>query len=121
MSASLCECPPEGCGGFCVASGMTLLPLLWFGGVEVDLVSLIVAALAVGAAAGFRDTASAAVKDAYESVKALTRKRLAERRDGELVLARHAEAPKTWEGPLAAELSAAGADMTRIWYRPRKR
>jgi hypothetical protein len=26
------------------------------------------------------------------------------------VLARHAEAPMTWEGPLAAELSAAGAD-----------
>jgi len=27
-----------------------------------------------------------------------------------MVLARHAEAPKTWEGPLAAELSAAGAE-----------
>lgn len=75
----------------------------------MDLVSLIVAALAVGAAAGFRDTASTAVTDAYESVKALTKKRLAGRRDGELVLARHAEAPDAWEGPLAAELTSAGA------------
>lgn len=76
----------------------------------MDPVTLIVTALAAGAALGLKDTTSAAVHDAYLSLKALVRQRLSSRADGELVLARHAEAPKTWEGPLAAELSAAGAD-----------
>ena len=47
--------------------------------------------------------------DAYGSLKALVTRRLAGRRDGELVLARHEEAPEAWEGPLVAELTAAGA------------
>jgi hypothetical protein len=68
-----------------------------------------VTALAAGAALGLKDTASAAVLDAYASLKSLVRRRLAGRSDGELVLERHAEAPSTWEGPLAAELTAAGA------------
>ena len=76
----------------------------------MDPITLIVAALAAGAAVGITDTASSAIKDAYAGLKALVRKRLAGRPDAELVLARHAEAPTTWEGPLAAELSAAGAD-----------
>jgi len=76
----------------------------------MDPITLIVTALVAGAAAGMTDTASSAVKDAYAGLKALVGKRLAGRPDAELVLARHAEAPTTWEGPLAAELSAAGAD-----------
>ena len=76
----------------------------------MDPITLIVTALAAGAAAGMTDTASSAVKDAYAGLKALVGKRLAGRPDAGLVLARHAEAPTTWEGPLAAELSAAGAD-----------
>jgi hypothetical protein len=75
----------------------------------MDPVTLIVAALTAGAAMGLQDTASAAVKDAYRSLKALVSKRLAGRRDGELVLARYQEAPKTWEAPLTAELTDAGA------------
>jgi hypothetical protein len=75
----------------------------------MDPVTLIVAALTAGAAMGLQDTASAAVKDAYRSLKALVSKRLAGRRDGELVLARSQEAPKTWEAPLTAELTDAGA------------
>lgn len=75
----------------------------------MDPVTLIVTALAAGAALGLKDTASAAVKDAYGSLKALVTRRLAGRRDGELVLARHEEAPQAWEGPLIAELTATGA------------
>ena len=75
----------------------------------MDPVTLIVTALAAGAALGLKDTASAAVKDAYGSLKAMVTGRLAGQRDGELVLARHEEAPKAWEGPLAVELTAAGA------------
>src|SRR5215831_8660041 len=75
----------------------------------MDPVTLILTALAAGAALGVKDTASAAVKDAYQGLKALVKKRFAGRRDGELVLSRYAEAPDTWQGPLAAELTAVGA------------
>jgi hypothetical protein len=77
---------------------------------RVDPVTLIIAALATGAVSGIKETASAAVMDAYEALKGLARKRLASRPDGELVLTRYAEAPEAWERPLAAELGAAGAD-----------
>lgn len=75
----------------------------------MEPVTPIVTALTVGAALGLKDTASAAVKDAYGSLKALVTRRLADRRDGELVLARHEEAPEVWEQPLIAELAAARA------------
>ena len=75
----------------------------------MDPVTLILTALAAGAALGVKDTASAAVKDAYEGLKALVKKRFAGRRDGELVLARYEEVPDTWRGPLTAELTAVGA------------
>jgi hypothetical protein len=79
----------------------------------MDPVTLIVLALAAGAAAGLKDTASSAVTDTYTSLKALAKKRFAGRRDGELILTRYETAPETWEGPLAAELSAAGAGSDR--------
>jgi hypothetical protein len=76
----------------------------------MDPVTLIVTALAAGAAAALQDGASAAVKDAYARVKALVKKRFTDRSEGELVLTRHEAAPQVWEAPLAAELSAAGAE-----------
>jgi hypothetical protein len=76
----------------------------------MDPVTLIVTALAAGAASALQDGASSAVKDAYARVTALVKKRFANRPKGELVLAEHQAAPQTWEAPLAAELSAAGAD-----------
>jgi hypothetical protein len=75
----------------------------------MDPVTLIVTALAAGAGLGLKDTASAAVTDAYGSLKALAARRLAGRRDGELVLDRHEQAPQAWERLLAAELMAVGA------------
>lgn len=75
----------------------------------VDPVTLIVTALAAGAAAGLTDAASSAVKNAYDSLKALVRKRLAGRPNGELVLVKHEKNPGTWRAPLAAELDKAGA------------
>lgn len=76
----------------------------------MDPVTLIVTALTAGAALALKDSASSAVKDAYESLKALTKKRFAGRQDGELVLARYEEAPESWKGRLAAELTAVGAE-----------
>jgi len=80
----------------------------------MDPITLIVA---VGAASRLRESASATVKDAYEGLKGLVRNRFTGRHDGQLVLARHAEAPKVWEGRLVAELAAVGAPIaTPIWW-----
>ncbi len=75
----------------------------------MDPITLIVTALAAGAALGISDTASSAVKDAYTGLKALARKRLSGRPDGERVLARHEEAPDIWRAPLVEELNQTGA------------
>lgn len=76
----------------------------------MDPVTVIVTALTAGAASALQDGASAAVKDAYAQLKALVKVRFAGRPKGELVLAEYEAAPQTWEAPLAAELSAAGAE-----------
>jgi RIP homotypic interaction motif len=76
----------------------------------MDPVTLIVTALAAGAATALQDGTAQAVKDAYGRLKALVLKRFAGRAKAELVLAEHEAAPQTWEAPLAAELSAAGSD-----------
>jgi hypothetical protein len=76
----------------------------------MDPVTLIVAALVAGAAAGLKDSASAAVKDAYNGLKGLARRRLAGRPGGELVLSRHEQDPQVWDKPLVQELTEAGAD-----------
>jgi len=76
----------------------------------MDPITLIVTALAAGAASALQDGASAAVKDAYARLKALVSKRFADRPKGELVLAEHETAPQTWQAPLAAELSVVGAE-----------
>ena len=76
----------------------------------MDPVTLIVTALAAGAASALQDGVSAAVKDAYARLKTLVTKQFADRPEAELVLAEHEAAPQTWEAPLAAELSAVGAE-----------
>lgn len=75
----------------------------------MDPITLIVTALAAGAALGVQDTASAMVKDAYSSLKALVKKRLGGGPDAELVLTKHEQAPETWQAPLMAELAQTGA------------
>lgn len=79
-------------------------------GEYADPVTLIVTALAVGAALGVTDTTSYAVKNAYAGLKARVRERLAGRPDAEVVLTRHERAPDTWRVPLMGELGQAGAD-----------
>lgn len=76
----------------------------------MDPITLVVTALAAGAASGVQDTASAAVKDAYASLKALVLKRFTGRVAAERVLAKHEDAPQDWQEPLAKELAEAGAD-----------
>lgn len=75
----------------------------------MDPVTLIVTALGAGAASALQDAASEAMKSTYTRLKALVTKRFAGRPKAELVLTEHEAAPQTWQAPLAAELSAAGA------------
>jgi hypothetical protein len=75
----------------------------------LDPVTLILTALVAGAAAGVEDTASSAVKDAYNGLRGLVQRKLGGRPGGELVLARHEQDPQVWDRPLAQELTAAGA------------
>ncbi|MFI6495391.1 hypothetical protein [Streptomyces sp. NPDC050564] len=76
----------------------------------MEPVSLIVAALVAGAAAGATDATKEAVAAAYRRLLVAVRARLADRPDGPLTLDRFAEEPATWEPSLRAELTAAGAD-----------
>ena len=79
----------------------------------MDPSTLIETALAAGALAGTKDTASSAVKDAYNGLKDLVKRRLAGRPDAELVLAKHETAPETWKAPAIAELVDVEADHDR--------
>ena len=90
------------------------MALLRVNGVDgMDPITLIVTALAAGAALGTQDTVSAMVKDAYVGLKALVRKRLGGGPGAELVLTKHEQAPDTWQAPLMAELAETGADGDR--------
>jgi hypothetical protein len=76
----------------------------------MDPISMIVGALAAGATSGLRDTATGAVKDAYEGLRDLVKRRLAGRGVAETALAEHEKAPQVWAAPLSVELAAVGAD-----------
>jgi hypothetical protein len=75
----------------------------------MDPITLIVTALAAGAAAALQDGTKDAVKTAYARLRDRLKARFSGRPVGEMVLKEHPEAPQTWEQPLRAELEAAGA------------
>jgi hypothetical protein len=75
----------------------------------MDPVTLIVAALAAGAAQGVSETASGAVRDAYDGLKAKVRGWFGGQPSKELVLVEHEKSPDTWQAPLQAALTETGA------------
>jgi len=75
----------------------------------MDPVTLIVAALAAGAASGVGDSASTAIKDGYQSLKRLLTAQLSGRRAAEVALDEYEADPDTWREPLARALEASGA------------
>jgi hypothetical protein len=77
--------------------------------VVVDPVSLIVGALAAGVSAGVRDTATAAVKEAYQRLKTAVSARFAGHQSAEMVLTQHETDPDTWVAPLEKVLRETGA------------
>lgn len=76
----------------------------------MDPLSLILAALAAGAAAAAKDTASAGIKDAYQGLKGLIQRRLAPDPAATVVLEEHAKDPGTDDAPLKKKLAEAAAD-----------
>jgi hypothetical protein len=76
----------------------------------VDPISLIVAALAAGAAGGLKDAAGEAVKDGYNELRGLLQRRFGGKPDAEIALEKHAEKPEVWEAPLRDALAETGAD-----------
>lgn len=72
--------------------------------------TLILAALAAGAAAAAQDTASQAIKDAYAGLKALVQKRFAGKPEAEMVLTQHEKKPDVWQEPLKDALTETGAN-----------
>ncbi|MBS9394340.1 MAG: hypothetical protein HEQ29_14765 [Dolichospermum sp. LBC05a] len=78
----------------------------------MDPISLIIAALVAGAAAATKDTAGKAVKDTYEGLKTLIKKRFESKpevKDAQAFLDGHEKDPETYEKPLKKKLVEAGA------------
>lgn len=76
----------------------------------MDPVTLILAALVAGAAAGAKEMASQAVTDGYVRLKALLTGKFAGNAQAIQTLADHEADPETKEKPLAKELQAAGTE-----------
>jgi len=77
----------------------------------MDPVSMVLAALAMGATAAAQATASQAVKDAYAGLKALVKKRFDQKPQAEMALTEYEIDTNTWEKPLQKSLVETGADQ----------
>ena len=67
----------------------------------MDPVTLIVSALAAGATAALKDTAGAAVRDAYAGLKGLLRRKLGADPEADVILDGHELKPDRWSGAVA--------------------
>jgi hypothetical protein len=76
----------------------------------MDPTTVIVTALATGAAAAAKETAGEVIKDAYHGLKALIQRKFADKPEADSILAKHAEKPAVWEAPLKEALAEVAAD-----------
>src|SRR5438874_1944793 len=74
-------------------------------------IDLILAALGAGALASIQATASDAIKDSYNGLKALILRRFATNTDAAATLAKYEKKPEVWKGPLEDELIQSGVDQ----------
>ncbi len=72
----------------------------------MEPITLILTALVAGAA----ETSTDAVKDAYQGIKELIKRRFTDKPEATMALAKHAEKPQVWEEPLKDEIITAGLD-----------
>jgi hypothetical protein len=79
---------------------------------SMDAISLIITALVAGAIAAAKDTAGTAVKDAYQGLKTLIKRKFEScEPNAKMVLEEHEKDPQTYEAPLKKKLAEAGADQ----------
>ncbi len=78
----------------------------------MDPVVLITGALAAGAAAAAKDAGKNAVKDVYNGLKALIKRKFSEKKkpEGETALVKYEEKPEVWKAPLEDSLVESGVD-----------
>ncbi len=79
----------------------------------MDPVTLILTALAAGAAASVKDTAGEAVKDGYNGLKALIRNKLVGKPKAEAALVDYEDDPETYEKPLKKALTEVHVDQEK--------
>lgn len=77
----------------------------------MDPISMIIAALGAGAIAATKDTAGTAVKDAYQGLKTLIKKKLEGDALGQAMVDAKPEEIKQAEGLLKDKITKAGADQ----------
>lgn len=75
----------------------------------IDPISLLLTALAAGAAAAAKDTASQAVKDAYAGLKQRLQQHFAGKHQAEVALEGYEQDADTWQKPLQKAVEASGA------------
>ena len=80
----------------------------------MEPVTVIIGAIAAGATAAAKDTASQAVKDAYNGLRSLVQKCFSEKNyaKGEMALTEYKDDPDTWEKPLIKALTETNADKS---------
>jgi thioredoxin-like negative regulator of GroEL len=77
----------------------------------MDPLTLILSALTAGITASVKDTASAAVKDAYNGLKTLIQRKFADQPKAQTALIEYEEDPDTYEKPLKKALSTHQLDQ----------
>ena len=77
----------------------------------MDPVTLIISALSAGAVAALQDTASTAIKDSYQGLVTLIKKKFNKDPKAIAILDGHAEDPETWQKPLEKSIHETGVDV----------
>ncbi len=77
----------------------------------MDPMSIILAALGTGAAAGATGVAKSAITDAYQALKSRIQKKFAGKQAAEVALEQHETDPETWKEPLKKALTDTQADQ----------
>ena len=76
----------------------------------MDPLSLILTALVAGATAAAKETATAAVKDAYQGLKTLVLNKFSGKPEAETALSGYEKKPEIWKEPVKDALAGTAAD-----------
>lgn len=74
----------------------------------MDPVTMITSALAAGAVSALKETAGTSIKDAYQGLVSLVRRKFDQDKQAQQILESHAEDPDTWQKPLEKNIQESG-------------